>query len=135
MVHRYNPSILVEYITSCLNDCIQAPFVTGCSMIMSQSDGMCLNCNDVNAMKNLPEINNAMSFLTKNNFTTGLNNSPGNNANWVSQCLIISVRGETINNGKTVMKDVMQYLVIYHLIRKTTKYSTVQRVNGMILFP
>ncbi len=101
MVHRYNPSILVEYITSCVNDCIQALFVTGCSMRMSQSDGMCLNCNDVNAMKNLPEINNAMSFLTRNNFITGLNNFPGNIARWVFQNITIGVNSETINNDET----------------------------------
>ncbi len=59
------------------------------------------NYNHMYAMKNLPEINNAMSFLTRNNFIVGPNNSPGNVVIWGTQNITIGVNGETINNDKT----------------------------------
>ncbi len=34
--------------------------------------------------KNIPEINNAVSFLTKNHFIAGPNNPPGTITKWVS---------------------------------------------------
>ncbi len=39
IVHRYNPFIVVKCIASSVNNCIQAPFITGCSIRMSHSDG------------------------------------------------------------------------------------------------
>ncbi len=52
----------------------------------------CKNIND------LPEVNNAMSFLTKNNFIAGPNNPQGTVAMWVFQHNTIGVDGEIINN-------------------------------------
>ncbi len=53
-------------------------------------------------MQSLPEVNNAMSFLMRNNFIARPNNSPGTVAKWVSSKITISVDGGIINNDNTV---------------------------------
>ncbi len=116
------------------NDCIQALFVTGCSMRMSCSDGSWHNYDHGNVITNLPEVDNAMSFLNKNNFIAGPNNLQAlmqHGCLDVSQ-LVLVARQSMIT--KQQWKDIMQYLVLYQQIRKTTKYLTTKRVNGMILF-
>ncbi len=122
VMHRYYPSSAAECMASSVNNCIR--------MRISCSDGFRCNYDHMDAITNLPEVNNAMSFLLKNNFIAGPNISTATNSTCVSQCLTIGVNKETINNDK---KDSMQYFIVYHLIRKTTKYSTAQRVNWMIL--
>ncbi len=52
-MHRYNSSIVAEYMASSVNNCIQAAFVTGCSMRMSSSDGSWRNYDHVDAVTNL----------------------------------------------------------------------------------
>ncbi len=39
VVHRCNPNIVAECMALSVNNCIKAPFVTGCSLRMSCSDG------------------------------------------------------------------------------------------------
>ncbi len=58
----------------------------------------------MDAITNLPEIDNAMSFLTKNNFITRTNNPLGIVASWMPQCVIISVDSETINDDNRAME-------------------------------
>ncbi len=64
VIHKYNPNIVVEYMASSVNNCIQAPFVTECTLRMSYFDGFWQNYDHVKAITNRSEINNAMSFLT-----------------------------------------------------------------------
>ncbi len=104
VVHRYNPNIVAECMAMSVNNCIWAPFVTGCRLRMSCSDGSWLNYDQVNDITNLPEINTATSFLTKNNFIAGPNNPAGTNMIWVTYHLIISVNSETINNDNMAME-------------------------------
>ncbi len=81
VVHRYNLSIVAKCMGSSVNNCIHAPFVTGCSMRMSRSDGTWCDFHYSDSMQSLPEVNNAMSFLTRNNFIA---NPPGTVVVWVS---------------------------------------------------
>ncbi len=87
--------------------------------------------HDVHAMITLPEVNNAMSFLTKSNIIAGPNNSPGNLAKWFFQNITIGVNGDIINNDETKTEEIIQHLVLYMQVRKTTKYSMVQQVKWM----
>ncbi len=48
-------------------------------------------------MQSLPEINNAMSFLTISKFITGPNNTPGIITMWVSQNVTFNITDEIIN--------------------------------------
>ncbi len=98
VVHPYNPLIVTKCMASSVNNCIQTQLVAGCSMRMSWSDVMWCNYDHMDSMMNLPEINNAISFLTRNSFIAGLNKSPV--ATWVSQNITISVNGEIIDNDK-----------------------------------
>ncbi len=70
-------------------------------MRMSCSDGTWHDFDYMDAMQSLPEVNNAMSFLTTNNFIAGPNNPPGTIAMCVSENITISVDGETIINSNT----------------------------------
>ncbi len=88
-------------MASSVNDCIQAPFVTGCSIRMSRSDWTWCDFDYTDAMQSLPKVNNAMNFLTRNNFIAGPNNPPGTGAEWVSWNITISVDGEKIKNDNT----------------------------------
>ncbi len=67
-----------------VNNFIQALFVTECSLRMSCSAESWQNYDHLDAITKLPGINNAMSFLTKNNFIARSNNLAGTNAMWVS---------------------------------------------------
>ncbi len=84
IVHRYNPSIVAECMASSVNNCIQVPFVTRCCTRMSCSDGTWCDFDYIDAMQSLPDINNAMSFLMRNNFIVGPKNLPGTVAMRVS---------------------------------------------------
>ncbi len=54
-------------------------------------------------MQSLSEVNNAMSFLMRNNFIVGPNNPPGTVATWVLQHITISYDGAIINIRNTGM--------------------------------
>ncbi len=104
VVSRLNLSIAAECMASSVNNCIQLPFVAGCRMRMSCCDGNWHDFDWVDAMKSLPEVNNAMSFLTRNNFIVGPNNPPGPVATWIFWNIAISVDGEIINKENTLRK-------------------------------
>ncbi len=88
-------------MASSVNNCIQVLFDTGCSMRMSHSDGTWRVLDYGDAMQSLPKVNNAMSFLTRNNFIVGPNTALGTVAVWVSQNITIGFDGEIINNNNT----------------------------------
>ncbi len=103
-MHRYNSSIVAEYMASSVNNCVQVAIVTGCSMRMSCPDGSRRNYDCVDVITNLSEVDNAMSFLTINHFISGPVNPPGINVTWMSQHLTIDVDGKTIYDNKIAME-------------------------------
>ncbi len=60
---------------------------------MSCSDGTWCEFDYVDAMQFLAEVDNAMSFLTRNNFIVGPSNPPGTDDMWVSLSITISANG------------------------------------------
>ncbi len=71
---------------------------------MSCCDGSWQNYDQVDAITNFSEIDNAMSFLTKTNFIAEPNNPTDTVASWVTQCANISVDGEIITNDNRSME-------------------------------
>ncbi len=70
---------------------------------MSCSDGTWHDLDYADATQSLPEVNNDMSFLTRNNIT-GPNNPPDTVAMLVSQHITIGFDGEMIKNNKIARK-------------------------------
>ncbi len=53
-------------------------------------------------MESLPEIENVMSFLTRNNFIAGPDNPPNSITSWVSKNVTFYNDWKTINDENTV---------------------------------
>ncbi len=71
-VHRYNVSIVAEWMAASVNSCIQAPFAMGCSIQMSCSNGSPQGFDCANSMQSPPEIDNALSYWSWGKMIDGL---------------------------------------------------------------
>ncbi len=56
------------------NNCIQAPYATGCSIQITCSNGTWQEFDYAEAMQLISVIDDAIPFLTKNNFVAGPSN-------------------------------------------------------------
>ncbi len=72
VVHQYNATLFAECMAASVNDCIQVLFSSECKMILTHLNRTWLqDFTQIESVTTLPMINNAMTFLAKNNFITG----------------------------------------------------------------
>ncbi len=76
-MHKYNATLVAECMTVAVYYYIQTPFANGYRIRMTHFEGTWEGFKYIESMHALPDINSAMTFLTKISFIAGSNECSG----------------------------------------------------------